>query len=111
MKAVLEAAVPGSSVASQPQDRRQHVSDQPVVLYGVNFYKKTTQQINKLSRPLGFKILSNYSSSVTHVLVRLDDPNVKLNAHFYSAVLQGQHLVDAKCNAALTVHCAISVLH
>ena len=61
--------------------------------------KATVSAVTKLGRTLGFKLLGSYSNRVTHVVVRTDDPAVVPRANLFSAILQGQWIVDHKCRS------------
>ena len=100
MKAALESVTRSVGTPVTPYNsERLRQTLQAVQLFVLNAEKKSQPRLNKLARTLGFKLIANYSSQVTHVAVRLEDPShvIKANAHFYSAVLQGQFIVDFKC--------------
>lgn len=96
MKKALESSTV-SVTPSHPDRLRQNL--QAVQLFILNPEKKSQPRLNKLARTLGFKLVSTYSSQVSHVAVRLDEPSniIKANPLFYSAVLQGHFIVDFKC--------------
>lgn len=59
--------------------------------------------VTKLGKTLGFKLVPSYSSRVTHVVVRPEDFEAgKYRPVLFSAVLQGQWIVDFKCNLTET---------
>ena len=96
LNAPAAAILPCQSVAVPTADHERFVG-QPVVLFGLNIEKKVMQRYGKLSRTLGIKVSQSYCSKVTHVLVNMDDPNIRTLPNFYCAVLQGQSVVDCKC--------------
>lgn len=93
----LEVAKTTPVTPCQPD--RLRISTQGIQLYVLNPEKKSQPKLNKTARMLGVKLTQTYSSQVTHVIVRLEDSStvIKANPHFYSAVLQGQFIVDFKC--------------
>lgn len=105
MKAALEC----STIVPTPSNSERSTSRttlQTIQLYVLNPEKKSQPKLNKLARTLSFKLTPTYSSQVTHVAVRLDDPSnvIKANSHFYSSVLQGHFIVDFKCNFFVTMY-------
>lgn len=105
MSAALQTSTIMPVTPSNPDRTNFRTSSQTVCLFLLNTEKKSLQRLNKLARMLSFKLAATYSSSITHVAVRLDDPGngIKANAHFYSAVLQGQFIVDFKCMTTLLI--------
>ncbi|KAI9555390.1 hypothetical protein GHT06_017905 [Daphnia sinensis] len=98
MIAALQTSTIMPATPSNPDRSNVRTTLQTICLYVLNMEKKAYPGLSKLARTLNFKIATTYSSSVTHVAVRLDDTSntIKANAHFYSAVLQGQLIVDFK---------------
>lgn len=97
MKRALESSTVVPITPSNPDRLRQNL--QTVQLFILNPEKKSQPRLNKLARTLGFKLVSTFTSQVSHVAVRLDEPSnvIKANPQFYSAVLQGNFIVDFKC--------------
>ena len=109
MKSALEASTSVSTIAT-PSNPDRVRGPMNVHLFILNPEKKTQPRLNKLARSLGFKLTSTYSSQVTHLAVRLEDPVklIKNNPLFYSSVLQGIFIVDFQCktnqNILLLLH-------
>ncbi len=98
MKEALKSASNGAPVTPCNTERLRQTS-QAIHLFVLNAEKKSQPRLGKLARTFGFKLVTTYSSQVTHVAIRLNDPSpiIKANAYFYSAVLQGKFIVDFKC--------------
>ncbi|XP_057380991.1 BRCA1-associated RING domain protein 1-like isoform X2 [Daphnia carinata] len=96
--AALQTSMIIPATPSNPDRTNVRTTLQTICLFVLNMGKKSYPGLSKLARNLNFKIATTYSSSVTHLAVRLDDPinAIKANAHFYSAVLLGQFIVDFK---------------
>lgn len=95
----MKAALESSTIVHSTHSYTERTTSQIIQLFVLNLEKKSQPRLNKLARTLSFKLVSTYSSQVTHVAVRLGDPSnvIKANPHFYSAVLQGHFIVDFKC--------------
>ena len=101
MKRVLQndpsKAAPSTPCASVVERLRTQSSPN-VNVYVLNKDKKSTAELNKLAKALGFKLISTFSSQVTHVAVKLSDHTIiKSHSQFYSAVLLGHLIVDFRC--------------
>lgn len=96
----MQSALSTSTIVpATPSLERPRGPMQMVHLFVLNPEKKSQPRLSKLARTLGFKLVSTYSSQVTHLTIRLEEPvnSIKSNPNFYSAVLQGHFIVDFKC--------------
>ncbi len=98
LKSALDpaAVVPIPTTAPQVPER---VRTMVVHLYLIGIEKSEQKKLTNVVRALGAKLMTSYSTQVTHVALRPDDPKVKDYPEFYSAVLQGQWICDYKCKS------------